>query len=186
MCLQCRRLGFVSWVGKIPWRGTWQPTPVFLPGESHGQRRWATVPGVTKSWTWLKWLSTTTPKLCFVTCKTDTCFMRLCGSCFATSKIPAIRIWITGLKSEHSWERLHWNWYQLGTLAWINLGNWLLPRKWEGGSLGYEHRIQPSKTRARTSSEHGVVLSQVAAIHQSTMWKKKPLRFYSPRKIRTR
>ena len=24
--------------GKIPWRYTWQPTPVFLPGESHGQR----------------------------------------------------------------------------------------------------------------------------------------------------
>ena len=27
-----------SWVVKIPWRRTWQPTPVFLPGESHGQR----------------------------------------------------------------------------------------------------------------------------------------------------
>ena len=27
-----------SWVGKIPWSGKWQPTPVFLPGESHGQR----------------------------------------------------------------------------------------------------------------------------------------------------
>ena len=26
------------WVGKIPWRMKWQPTPVFLPGESHGQR----------------------------------------------------------------------------------------------------------------------------------------------------
>ena len=26
------------WVGKIPWRRIWQPTPVFLPGESHGQR----------------------------------------------------------------------------------------------------------------------------------------------------
>ena len=26
------------WVGKIPWRSKWQPTPVFLPGESHGQR----------------------------------------------------------------------------------------------------------------------------------------------------
>ena len=26
------------WVEKIPWRRTWQPTPVFLPGESHGQR----------------------------------------------------------------------------------------------------------------------------------------------------
>ena len=26
------------WVGKIPWRREWQPTPVLLPGESHGQR----------------------------------------------------------------------------------------------------------------------------------------------------
>ena len=26
-----------TWVGKIPWRRAWQPTPV-LPGESHGQR----------------------------------------------------------------------------------------------------------------------------------------------------
>jgi len=38
MCLQCRRPGFDSWVRKIPWRRKWQPTPVFLPGESHGQR----------------------------------------------------------------------------------------------------------------------------------------------------
>ena len=30
-----------SWVGKIPKRRKWQPTPVFLPGESHGQRRLA-------------------------------------------------------------------------------------------------------------------------------------------------
>ena len=35
---QCRRQGFDSWVGKIPWRRKWQPTPVFLPGKSHGQR----------------------------------------------------------------------------------------------------------------------------------------------------
>ena len=26
-------------VGKIPWRRKWQPTPVFLPGKPHGQRR---------------------------------------------------------------------------------------------------------------------------------------------------
>ena len=26
------------WVRKIPWRRKWQPTPVFVPGESHGQR----------------------------------------------------------------------------------------------------------------------------------------------------
>ena len=32
-----KRPGFDPWVGKIPWRRAWQPTPVFLPGESHGQ-----------------------------------------------------------------------------------------------------------------------------------------------------
>ena len=36
--LQCRRLGFHPWVGKIPWRREWQPTLLFLPGEFHGQR----------------------------------------------------------------------------------------------------------------------------------------------------
>ena len=30
--------GFHPWVGKIPWRRAWQPTPIFLPAESHGQR----------------------------------------------------------------------------------------------------------------------------------------------------
>jgi len=29
--------GFDSWVGKIPWRREWQPTPIFLSGEFHGQ-----------------------------------------------------------------------------------------------------------------------------------------------------
>ena len=32
------RNGFNPWVGTIPWRKEWQPTPVILPGESHGQR----------------------------------------------------------------------------------------------------------------------------------------------------
>ena len=32
------RHGFDPWVGKNPQRRKWQPTPVFLPGESHGQR----------------------------------------------------------------------------------------------------------------------------------------------------
>ena len=35
---QCRRPGFHPWVGKIPWRRAWQPTPVFLPGEFRVQR----------------------------------------------------------------------------------------------------------------------------------------------------
>ena len=29
---------FNTWVGKIPWRREWQPTPIFLPGECYGQR----------------------------------------------------------------------------------------------------------------------------------------------------
>jgi len=36
--LQCRRLRFDPWVRKISWRREWLPSPVFLPGEFHGQR----------------------------------------------------------------------------------------------------------------------------------------------------
>ena len=39
--LQCGRPGFDPWVGKILWRRAWQPTPVFLPGESP----WTEEPG---------------------------------------------------------------------------------------------------------------------------------------------
>ena len=59
---QCRRHerpGFDPWVRKIPRRREQQPTPVFLPGESHGQRSLVGYcPRATKSWTQLKWLST--------------------------------------------------------------------------------------------------------------------------------
>ena len=37
-CGRRKSLGFDHWVGKIPWSRKEQPTPVFLPGESHGQR----------------------------------------------------------------------------------------------------------------------------------------------------
>ena len=37
-CQRCKSRGSDPWVGKIFWRRKWQPTPVFLPGESHGQR----------------------------------------------------------------------------------------------------------------------------------------------------
>ena len=33
-----KRPGFSPWLGRIPWRREWQPTPVFLPGAFHGQR----------------------------------------------------------------------------------------------------------------------------------------------------
>ena len=37
-CRRHRRFGFDPWVRKIAWRRKWQPTPVFLPGKTHGQR----------------------------------------------------------------------------------------------------------------------------------------------------
>ena len=36
-----QEIRFDTWVGKIPWRREWQPTPVFLPEEFHGQRNLA-------------------------------------------------------------------------------------------------------------------------------------------------
>ena len=41
ICTQCGRLGFDPWVRKIPWGREWLSTPVFLPGEFHGQSSWA-------------------------------------------------------------------------------------------------------------------------------------------------
>ena len=46
------------------WRGNWQLTPVFLPGESRDEGAWwAAVYGVTQSWTRLKWLSSSSSSL---------------------------------------------------------------------------------------------------------------------------
>ena len=58
-CRRYKRCGLDPWVGKIPQRMKCQPTPVFLPGESHGQWSLAeyTVHWVAKRWTRLKQLS---------------------------------------------------------------------------------------------------------------------------------
>ena len=48
-----------SWVGKIPWRRAWRPTPVFSPGESPRTEE----PGGLQSWTRLKPLSTRTHRI---------------------------------------------------------------------------------------------------------------------------
>jgi len=40
-CRRPKRLGFNPWVGKMTWSRKWQPTPGFLPGKSHGQKRLA-------------------------------------------------------------------------------------------------------------------------------------------------
>ena len=60
-CRNHKRCGFNPWVGKIPWRRTWQPTPVFLSGEPHGQRSLAGYgPQLQTNHTWLKRLNTHT------------------------------------------------------------------------------------------------------------------------------
>ena len=38
LCRRHKRPGFDPWTGKILWRRKWAPTPLFLPGELHGQR----------------------------------------------------------------------------------------------------------------------------------------------------
>ena len=56
--LQCRshrRRRFHPWVRKIPWRRKWQPTPRFLPGESHGQRSLVDYSPVGSQRVWQDW-----------------------------------------------------------------------------------------------------------------------------------
>ena len=51
-CRRCKRRRFDPWVRKVPWRRKWQPTLVFSPWKSHGQRSlWDRVQGVARSWT---------------------------------------------------------------------------------------------------------------------------------------
>ena len=71
------RHGFDPWVGKIPWRRAWQSTPIFLAGESHGQRSLtATVYRVRKSQRQLKWLSMQrNTNLVSFNCTTSWCFL---------------------------------------------------------------------------------------------------------------
>ena len=64
-CRRWRRCRFDPWVGKIPWRRAWQPTPVSCLENPMDRRAWQpTVHRVTKNQTWLKWLSMqSTPNL---------------------------------------------------------------------------------------------------------------------------
>ena len=55
ICLQCQRLRFYPWVGKIPWKREWQPTQYSCQENSMDRRAWwDIVRGVPKSQTWLR------------------------------------------------------------------------------------------------------------------------------------
>ena len=57
---RCRTRRFNPWVRRMPWRRKWQPTPVSLPGKSHGQKSLASCsPSNCKERTWLSdWVHT--------------------------------------------------------------------------------------------------------------------------------
>ena len=81
-CRRHKRCRLDPWVRKIPWRRAWQPPPVFLPGESHGWgARRATVCGVTKSPTRLRWHTQACSWLGSQAC-TIPCFWKIRCKCY--------------------------------------------------------------------------------------------------------
>ena len=63
-CRRCKRRKFSLWVRKIPWRRAWQPSPVFLPGESQGQRSLVGCCLWGRTETRLKRLSSSSSRIC--------------------------------------------------------------------------------------------------------------------------
>ena len=89
ICLQRRRYRFHPWVGKIPWRRKWLPTPVFLPRKSRDRGAWqATVHGSKESDT-TEQLTTTQQSsiLCFMWYKWNIILPKLLGLIFLTYKL---------------------------------------------------------------------------------------------------
>ena len=108
-CRRPKRWGLNPWVGKVPWRRAWQLTPVFLPGESDGQRSlvgysplgrraghdWSDLAHSLPQDSW-NTPPTHQPKKWSTFIKTDTlllscssCLLRwpiLCGMCFSLNK----------------------------------------------------------------------------------------------------
>ena len=93
--LQCRRPGFNLWVGKIPWRRAWQPTPVFLPGESP----WTAEPGRLQamglqSWTQLSEYAQHSSKNCLILGQSG--YLQLQGSFWLNTQDNFVSTWLPG------------------------------------------------------------------------------------------
>ena len=72
-CKRCKSYRFDPWVRKIPWRRKWQPTPVFLPRKSHGQRSLAGYsPWGSKESDTTKWLNNDSK----LKCRSHLCLLR--------------------------------------------------------------------------------------------------------------
>ena len=144
--LQCRRPWFDSWVGKIPWRRVWRPTPVFLPGESPGTEEPGGLIGsqrvrhdwLTKRSTW---------HLFFVLCICESVFSLFC--------------WFWILDSTYKWDHIEF--------TCISLTYWGFP----GGSDGKESTCNADDKGDRVWSLGGEdPLEKEMATHSSTLaWK---------------
>ena len=92
VCLQDRRPWFSSWLWKIPWRKEWQPTPVFLPGEFHGQRSLAGYkPMGSQSWTQLSDCPPTSGLNFLVAAASSGCLWSCPGEVLLLCIFPAFR-----------------------------------------------------------------------------------------------
>ena len=90
------------------WRRKWQPTPVFLPGESQGRGAWwAAIYRVTKSWTRLKWLSSSSSS------KACSCSMTFSGSPLPLNRVHRPWSCIQGPKSSSPFLS-HFSFYPYG------------------------------------------------------------------------
>ena len=86
------------------WRRKWQPIPVFLPGESQGQRSLVgAIYGVTQSGTWLKWLSSSSSSSPLIYIQRDLC------SYFLTNCLYNIE---TSSLTQRNWKKIYslWSW----------------------------------------------------------------------------
>ena len=108
---RCKRRRFKPWVRKIPWRREWQPTPVFLPGESMDRGSWqATVHGDAESLTWPKRLNTQT----YIWLSLFTVCLKLVWNSWESSKTQDKSAMVTFLKE-----------FKAGYKGWTaNTNNW--------------------------------------------------------------
>ena len=88
-CWRCRSCGFYPWVGTIPWRRKWQPTPVLLPVKTHGQRSLVYYsPWGCEEPAMIEWLSMHTHFFLWTTLPWIQClYFRQCWMCHVASEV---------------------------------------------------------------------------------------------------
>ena len=101
-----RRVGhdWATWLSLLTfmhWRRKWQPTPMFLPGESQGWGSWwAALSGVAQSRTRLKWLSSSSSSI-YIECSTFTASSFRIWNSSTGSPSPPLALFVVMLPKAH-------------------------------------------------------------------------------------